>query len=130
MVATAFRLDRHFLNRRVPAAETVEVARRLCGVQAQVLDNRSEYQPVWLRTFKVTATQMERLIEAVAPQVGAAAAKRLRSGRGEFLRRQGRKLAVRVDSFARLGESTRVAIAREARSLARHLGGELDLAGA
>lgn len=163
MNPTAFRLERQHLNARVPPDQTVEVARRLCGVHAQVLssadlilwarvrghrpdaigealwekrslvktwlmrgtlhlvpaddlplyvgalDNRGEYQPVWLRAFKVTAAQMERLIEAVAealdevpltreelveavgPRVGTTLAKRLRSGWGEFLKPAARR---------------------------------------
>jgi hypothetical protein len=163
MNATAFRLARHHLTRRAPLAQTVEVARRLCGVHAQVLssadlilwarvsgyrpntlgkalweegslvktwlmrgtlhlvpaddlalyvgalDNRGEYQPVWLRAFKVTAKQMERLIEGVAdaldgecltreelvealgPRVGRTLAGRLRSGWGEFLKPAARR---------------------------------------
>jgi uncharacterized protein YcaQ len=73
------------------------------------LDNRGEYQPVWLRAFEVTAKQMERLIEAVGealdgncltreeligavgPRAGAAVAKRLRSGWGEFLKPAARR---------------------------------------
>lgn len=166
MTATAFRLERQHLNGRVPRDQTVEVARRLCGVHAQVLssadlilwarvrghrpdalgdalweerslvktwlmrgtlhlvpaddlplyvgalDNRGEYQPVWLRAFKVTAAQMERLIEAVGealdgdcltreelveavgPRVGMTLAKRLRSGWGEFLKPAARRGAL------------------------------------
>jgi hypothetical protein len=60
MNPTAFRLERQHLNRRVSREETVEVARRLCGVHAQVLSSA------------VTAEQMERLIEAGGRGAGAA----------------------------------------------------------
>jgi Winged helix DNA-binding domain len=148
---------------RATRGSAVEVARRLCGVHAQVtssadlilwarvrghaagdfarlvweertlvrtwlmrgtlhvvpaddlplyvgaLDNRGHYDGAWLRAFDVSAAGMERLIaaiadaldgsslsreelaEAVRRKVGAATAKRLRSGWGEFLKPASRR---------------------------------------
>ena len=163
MDATAFRLRSQHLSARAPAGSAVEVARRLCGVHAQmlpsadlilwarvrgyrpgaletllwkerslvktwlqrgtlhlvpaddlplyvgVLDNRGEYQGAWLRGFRVTAEEMERLIEAVgavlgargltreelvdavAPALGRKLAARLGSGWGELLKPAARR---------------------------------------
>jgi hypothetical protein len=158
MNATAFRLARQHLSARVGRDETIGVARRICGLHAQVLssadlalwtrvrghrpgvlakllwedralvktwlmrgtlhlvpaddlplyvgalDHHGEYQKAWLKFFKVTARQMEELVEAIGEalgdgpltreeligsvrgDVGASLAGRLRSGWGSFLK--------------------------------------------